>query len=139
MLTRIDHAFRQPMFTSLLENRAELGAIVGFGAVHLGMNLLGLPFWRCPILAATGVPCPGCGLTKASLELFHGDFAASIQTHAFAPIFLIAFFIMVLVFILPSRPRLQIIEFVSRLETRNAIAGWVLSALMFYWAARLIA
>jgi uncharacterized protein DUF2752 len=29
--------------------------------------------WNCPLLAATGVPCPACGATRAFVYLVHGD------------------------------------------------------------------
>lgn len=33
--------------------------------------------WRCPILAYTGIPCPGCGMTRAARALLRLDFAAA--------------------------------------------------------------
>jgi hypothetical protein len=35
----------------------------------------------CPLAGAAGVPCPGCGLGRASLALLHGDFAAAHAAH----------------------------------------------------------
>jgi hypothetical protein len=128
-----------PAFSSLLENRREGLIIVGAGVLHLGLSMAGLSAWSCPILAATGVPCPGCGLTRASLELLHGDFSASFQTHAFAPIFLFALLLMVVTLVLPGTQRINLIARITRLETRNGITAWVLLFLMLYWAGRLIA
>ena len=28
---------------------------------------------RCPVYSITGIPCPGCGSTRATLALIHGD------------------------------------------------------------------
>jgi hypothetical protein len=44
------------------------------------------PFLRCPIAAVARVPCPGCGLTRATLALLHGDVAASLHHHPLASI-----------------------------------------------------
>jgi hypothetical protein len=41
-----------------------------------------------------GIPCPGCGLTTAIAELLRGDWRGSLSIHAFAPIFVVAFVIM---------------------------------------------
>ena len=131
--------WHQPVFSTILESRVETAAIVGFGVVHLGLGMMGLSFWNCPILAATGVPCPGCGLTRATMQLFHGNILDSLQTHAFAPIFLMALLLMITVLVLPKSARIKIINFVNRLERRNGITAWVFSSLMFYWAFRLIA
>ena len=128
-----------PAFSSLLENRREGLIIVGAGALHFGLSLVGLPAWSCPILAATGVPCPGCGLTRASMELIRGDFSSSFHTHAFAPIFLLALLLMVVTLVLPETHRVNIIAKITRLETRSGITAWVLCSLMLYWAIRLIA
>jgi hypothetical protein len=87
---QIEQIWHTPAFSSLLESRREGLIIVGAGVLHLGLSLAGLPGWSCPILAATGVPCPGCGLTRASMQFVRGDFSGSFQTHAFAPIFLFA-------------------------------------------------
>jgi hypothetical protein len=35
----------------------------------------------CPMAGILGVPCPGCGLTRASLALVHGDFARAFHFH----------------------------------------------------------
>ncbi len=113
--------------------------MVGAGVLHFGLSLAGLPAWSCPILAATGVPCPGCGLTRACMELIRGDFSSSFHTHAFAPIFLSALLLMVVTLLLPETQRIDIITKITRLETRTGVTAWVLCFLMLYWAARLIA
>ena len=40
----------------------------------------------CPSAALLGIPCPGCGLTRATLALVHGDFAAALRLHPLVPI-----------------------------------------------------
>ncbi len=131
--------WHQPVFSNLLENRGENAAIVGFGVVHISVNLAGLSFWQCPILTATGIPCPGCGLTRATMQLLHGDVIASLQTHAFAPIFMFALILMCLALVLPTNLSQNIISSVRQLEVRNGLTAWVLCSLMLYWAIRLIA
>ena len=52
---------------------AALGALSLLAAALLRLDLPGLDFFACPLRAATGVPCPGCGATHAFVLLAHGD------------------------------------------------------------------
>ncbi|MFW5739011.1 MAG: DUF2752 domain-containing protein [Myxococcota bacterium] len=35
----------------------------------------------CPMAVIVGIPCPGCGMTRATLSALHGDFATSFRFH----------------------------------------------------------
>jgi len=65
-----------------------LGLIVG--------SLLPLPWLTagpslCPFKLATGLPCPGCGLTRSAVALLHGDPMTSLFFHPLgAPIIAVA-------------------------------------------------
>ncbi len=39
----------------------------------------------CPTRLLFGVPCPGCGMTRAFACLWRGDLAAAVRLHPFAP------------------------------------------------------
>ncbi|HUG08314.1 MAG TPA: DUF2752 domain-containing protein [Acidimicrobiia bacterium] len=39
----------------------------------------------CPFALATGMACPGCGMTRAAGQLLRGDFAAAIAYHPLVP------------------------------------------------------
>jgi len=50
----------------------------------------------CPMKAATGVDCPGCGLQRAILKLLDGDLEGSIQMHPAAlPMLFMIIFLMI--------------------------------------------
>ena len=49
-------------------------ALLGF---VLGLYYLHIP-WRCPFKMLTGLPCPGCGGTRALVELLHGRFTEAL-------------------------------------------------------------
>ena len=51
----------------------------------LVLGALGLAMWSdfplCPMAGTFGVPCPGCGLTRATLALLHGDVRGALHFH----------------------------------------------------------
>jgi Protein of unknown function (DUF2752) len=51
---------------------APVGAVYPFLLAHDGYH--GLP---CPLLALTGVPCPFCGMTVATVAITHGHWATA--------------------------------------------------------------
>lgn len=46
----------------------------------------------CVFLAVTGVPCPFCGMTRATLALGQGDFGGAFGFHPLAPLVLLMTF-----------------------------------------------
>ena len=45
-----------------------------------------LPGLSCPLRRLTGIPCPGCYLTRATSAALVGNLPASINLHAFGPV-----------------------------------------------------
>jgi hypothetical protein len=86
---RLLESLFNPWLAQLLRQRAVCRAILvaflvlGFGA---WMNWL---LWPCLFAEITGLPCPGCGLTRATSSLLHGDWRASWQYHPFAGFFVL--------------------------------------------------
>lgn len=58
---------------------AAIGAVYPAIMAHTGGQ--GIP---CPLRTLTGVPCPFCGLTTASVALAHGQFAVAARTSPLA-------------------------------------------------------
>jgi Protein of unknown function (DUF2752) len=50
-------------------------------------NRAGAAFPACPFHAATGLWCPGCGMTRATYALLHGDLGAAFSANVFLPVF----------------------------------------------------
>ena len=52
-------------------------------ALGAGMFALAVEhdFPLCPLAGSFGVPCPGCGLTRATLALLHGDVRNALHYH----------------------------------------------------------
>lgn len=60
-------------------------AIASTPLVVLGLlALIDLPI--CPTRLGIGVPCPGCGLTRATIAAMHLDLAGVLRYHPLAPI-----------------------------------------------------
>ena len=63
--------------------------IVAVGLAHhfLGIDLPGGdggPVSLCPFRAATGLPCPGCGMTRAMVSLGRLDLDGAMRLHPFS-------------------------------------------------------
>lgn len=137
MLATFWKALTTPVFASLLARRRDGLILLGVGVLQMGLHLAGLPGWQCPIKAATGIPCPGCGLTAATGALLHGDWREALRLHAFAPLLVFGFGVLAVVTLLPEAPRQRTIAAILVLEQRTGIMAWVLLSLIVYWGFRL--
>jgi hypothetical protein len=72
---------RAPLFSkSRREGRAVRLALLA--AALAAAVALGIPL--CPFAIVTRLPCPGCGLTRATLALLHGHLHESLRYHPLA-------------------------------------------------------
>jgi hypothetical protein len=69
-----------------------LGAGAAAVALFLAAGWVGLPsgagFTVCAFRRLTGIPCPGCGLTRAMAALARGELLLALHFHPFAPLVL---------------------------------------------------
>lgn len=72
--------------------RLALWAVAGAAALLVAALLHGLvlPEGReyswCLYRRATGMPCPGCGMTRAAVALAHGELSMAVRAHPLAPL-----------------------------------------------------
>ncbi len=125
-------------FASLLRSRPATVLLAGVAALQLGLALSGLPTWPCPLATGFGIPCPGCGLSRATLELLRGQWRAALTHHAFAPFLLLAMGVIGATSLLPERLRRPFIDGVERWEQRTGLTAVLLVGLVVYWIARWI-
>jgi hypothetical protein len=121
----------------LRERRLAL-AISGMALLQFILAAFGISGWQCPILHVFGIPCPGCGLTRASLFLFHGDWHQAMVFHAFAPLFVIGLALTTIAAVAPGSSRARIIAGTESLERNTRITSLLLVGLIIYWLARLL-
>jgi Protein of unknown function (DUF2752) len=61
-----------------------LGVSLAAAVVGVAWLRLGLPRPACPLHAATGLPCPGCGTTRAIEALLAGEWSAALALNPLA-------------------------------------------------------
>ena len=127
-----------PVLSALWRERGLAWAVVAAAGAQVALVLAGLPGWLCPMKAATGIPCPGCGLTRATVALLRGDLSASLRTHAYAPLIVLALLLTGLTLLLPKDARLAFIAGVESFERRTGVTAIALVGLLVYWLARLL-
>lgn len=86
----------------------------------------------CPVRALAGVPCPGCGTTRASVSLLRGDAASALRLQ---PLVLPLLPLLAIFAVLPRRSR----RLWSALApgTRRALLGISLALCLGLWVLRL--
>lgn len=124
--------------STLLRDRRLGFVLTGVLGLHVGLVLLRLPSWQCPFFRLTGVPCPGCGLTRACFLLLRGEVQASIKFHAFAPVFVVFISLVILGTLLPTSVTEPLIDKAEKLERQTGLTIIILGGLILYWLARLL-
>ena len=132
-----DRRARLLCLTPLMESRTTAILVSGAAAVQGGLTWAGLPAWSCPVLHALGVPCPGCGLTRASAALLRGDLYTAFHLHAFAPALVAGLLLLGCAAVLPERHRRPLISGVRAVERQTGVSALLLAGLLCYWLARL--
>jgi len=90
----------------------------------------------CPLALVAGIPCPGCGLTRATLSLLHGDLQAALRFHPLVllltPLFSFAMFEVARRYVVNDASR------TSWLHTRafDGLAWALLALVLGVWLAR---
>jgi len=122
----------------LLRDRKFAMVVAGTAGAQIALVSLNLPGWDCPIFRVTGIPCPGCGLTRAVILLLKGDVQASLHFHAFAPILVLTALALILTLLLPRSITQPAISRVEMLEQKTGFTVIIIVGLILYWLARLL-
>lgn len=87
----------------------------------------------CPFRNITGLPCPGCGLTRSVVYSAHGQWQQAIAYHPFGPLFLVGAGIALIPAVISLRRPFNLYQtrIASILLTMTAIA------ILILWAVRL--
>ena len=124
--------------SSILRDRRFALVFAGGVGLQIGLSALRLHPWQCPIFSSTGIPCPGCGLTRAMVLLLQGQWRASFQYHAFAPIFLFLGVATLVALVLPASISGPLVYRAEAWERQTKVSVIILTGLILYWLARLL-
>lgn len=123
---------------SLLRDRRVPFALTAVAAAQLGAVWAGVGGWPCPVRCATGLPCPGCGLTRGAVALARGEWGESLAAHAFAPVLLVFLAACAFAALLPRRQREAFAGLAERVERRTRASAFLLAAFLLYWSVRVL-
>ena len=109
-------------------------ALGGFGALILAT---GVPL--CPMAGVLGIPCPGCGLTRATLALVRGDLSSAFHFHplvfVISPMFVWLSVSAALGYVRGPRPRPNLKPWLAT-RTATVLLSLLLVATFAVWLAR---
>jgi hypothetical protein len=121
-----------------MEQRVVVLALAGVALLQTALVALHLPGWPCAFRLATGIPCPGCGLSRAMAALLRGDWRTAVAFHAFAPVLLACGLLLLAAALLDGHRRARVAAAVASFESRTGLAVWLATAFLVYWAVRLL-
>src|SRR6266550_4752097 len=128
----------QPVFSAILHDRRLSSFISGVALLQLLLTLTRFPSWPCPVFHTLGIPCPGCGMTRATLFLAHGDWRQALSMHAFAPIAVLGLALVAFCTIAPKAHAEWIADRAEIVERYTGLTTLLLGGLILYWLARLL-
>jgi Protein of unknown function (DUF2752) len=113
--------------------------VLGLAGIFGLITVSGLPI--CPMAGVLGIPCPGCGLTRATLALARADFSQAFSFHplvfVLAPLFIVAVSNAAWDYVRgPSARHATTPWLASRMAT--AVAWVLLAATLSVWGARFL-
>jgi Protein of unknown function (DUF2752) len=112
---------------------AGAGGLLAVTALHFWVPPEGARFIICPFRRLTGLPCPGCGMTRAFAHLAKGEWSAAVRDQPLAPLLAAEMCIGWMAWSLPAAGRLRAAA-VARLDR---LALWHGFALCLVWVGRL--
>lgn len=121
----------------MLQDVVVCRALVGMAAVLGFGHLCGWTLWPCFFARATGLPCPGCGLTRGVTALFHGEWQKSWAYHPFTLGFVLLGALMTFCAVAPGGVRTKVAGLVERLEKVTPFATIFLLAVVIYGLLRM--
>lgn len=113
--------------------------VATFAGLFAAIVSFRLPF--CPLAGVLGVPCPGCGLTRATLALAHGDLRHALELHplvlVLAPLFIWAMSSAAIGYVRGPRAPRNVRHWLAS-RTVTALGSVLLLVTLGVWGARFL-
>lgn len=122
-----------PLLRQVVLCRVVVATVMVLGTGHL----LGYTLWPCLFANVTGLPCPGCGMTRAMGALVRGEGSTAMQFHPFAPGFLALGLLVALVALTPRNLHGGLVRIIERLEVKTRAPTFFLLAAVIYGLLRM--
>jgi hypothetical protein len=94
-------------------------------------------FVLCPFRAATGYPCPGCGMTRAFCALTQGQWRRAIAFNALSPLLYLALLVVLAQAAATVFNFQGVSERLARLRPTPLACKLILFMVMLWWVVRL--
>jgi hypothetical protein len=91
----------------------------------------------CPFRLLTGLPCPGCGLTRSFCAMAHGNWHSAMGFHLFGPALFVAVAICVPLLAFQAATGRRI-RWLQQVLYSQRLAAWIAAGWMTYHVARLV-
>ena len=132
-------ALTKPWLAPLMEDVTVCRLVVGTCGALGAANLVGLPVWTCVFHHFTGLPCPGCGMTRAVSALVRGQWSLAMRFHPFSPAYLIMGVLLAVAALGPHEVRKRLVAKVAWLEARTALPALIVLFTIIFGLLRLAA
>jgi len=119
----------------LSDSRLSRAMLIGTGIYGI-LVWFDLPAFPCAWKNVTGLPCPGCGMTRSTLALMNGHFLESLRYNALTWIMLLLWLIVAIGITIPARYRKIWIERIGVWENRTRWGLWFTGIAVIYTLTR---
>ncbi len=122
----------------LLGSRRLAQGLVLCGTAQAALTFAGLPGWPCPLHEGLGLPCPGCGLSRATASLLRGDWPGALAIHPFAPLVLVVLAMLLVAALAPRPVVLRLSNALRLVDARTRLTFIVVTAFLVHGVVRLV-